>query len=89
MWNTVTIQYNPLIEEEWDEHFKVSKIMPKVASEKLFWGPLTKTLEPQSTLKFHYSGLAALIVNTNFTEVVCLMPATSGTIETASRCSSV
>ena len=23
MWNTVTIQYNPLIEEEWDEHFKV------------------------------------------------------------------
>ena len=24
MWNTVTIQYNPLIEEEWDEHFKVS-----------------------------------------------------------------
>ena len=26
MWNTVTIQYNPLIEEEWDEHFKVSYI---------------------------------------------------------------
>ena len=26
MWNTVTIQYNPLIEEEWDEHFKVSFI---------------------------------------------------------------
>merc|ERR1711963_410003 len=24
MWNTVTIQYNPLIEEEWDEHFKVT-----------------------------------------------------------------
>ena len=24
MWNTITIQYNPLIEEEWDEHFKVS-----------------------------------------------------------------
>jgi hypothetical protein len=24
MWNTVTIQYSPLIEEEWDEHFKVS-----------------------------------------------------------------
>ena len=23
MWNTITIQYNPLIEEEWDEHFKV------------------------------------------------------------------
>ena len=26
MWNTVTIQYNPMIEEEWDEHFKVSFI---------------------------------------------------------------
>ena len=26
MWNTVTIQYNPLIEEEWDEHFKVNFI---------------------------------------------------------------
>ena len=25
MWNTVTIQYNPLIEEEWDEHFKVQQ----------------------------------------------------------------
>ena len=25
MWNTVTIQYSPLIEEEWDEHFKVWK----------------------------------------------------------------
>ena len=25
MWNTITIQYNPLIEEEWDEHFKVEK----------------------------------------------------------------
>ena len=25
MWNTVTIQYNPLIEEEWDEHFKVTQ----------------------------------------------------------------
>lgn len=24
MWNTVTVQYNPLIEEEWDEHFKVT-----------------------------------------------------------------
>ena len=24
MWNTITIQYNPLIEEEWDEHFKVT-----------------------------------------------------------------
>ena len=24
MWNTITIQYNPLIEEEWDEHFKVN-----------------------------------------------------------------
>ncbi|XP_068631738.1 uncharacterized protein [Battus philenor] len=24
MWNTVTIQYNPLIEEELDEHFKLS-----------------------------------------------------------------
>ncbi|XP_040571406.1 uncharacterized protein [Lepeophtheirus salmonis] len=24
MWNTVTIQYSPLIEEEWDEHFKVT-----------------------------------------------------------------
>ena len=24
MYNTVTIQYNPLIEEEWDEHFKVT-----------------------------------------------------------------
>ena len=23
MWNTITIQYSPLIEEEWDEHFKV------------------------------------------------------------------
>jgi hypothetical protein len=30
MWNTVTIQYNPLIEEEWDEHFKVTK-PPSVA----------------------------------------------------------
>jgi hypothetical protein len=27
MWNTVTIQYNPLIEEEWDEHFKVRNIL--------------------------------------------------------------
>ena len=26
MWNTITIQYNPLIEEEWDEHFKVKRI---------------------------------------------------------------
>ncbi|GAB6029397.1 hypothetical protein CHUAL_005156 [Chamberlinius hualienensis] len=24
MWNTVTVQYNPLIEEEWDEHFRVT-----------------------------------------------------------------
>ena len=24
MWNTITIQYNPLIEEEWDEHFKIT-----------------------------------------------------------------
>ncbi|GLH10304.1 Uncharacterized protein GBIM_15237, partial [Gryllus bimaculatus] len=24
MWNTVTVQYNPLIEEDWDEHFKVT-----------------------------------------------------------------
>ncbi|XP_059473403.1 uncharacterized protein LOC132195433 isoform X2 [Neocloeon triangulifer] len=24
MWNTVTVQYNPMIEEEWDEHFKVT-----------------------------------------------------------------
>lgn len=24
MWNTVTVQYNPLIEEEYDEHFKVT-----------------------------------------------------------------
>ncbi|XP_076053513.1 uncharacterized protein LOC143032531 [Oratosquilla oratoria] len=24
MWNTLTVQYNPLIEEEWDEHFKVT-----------------------------------------------------------------
>jgi len=24
MWNTVTIQYSSLIEEEWDEHFKVT-----------------------------------------------------------------
>uniref|UniRef100_A0A182N7Q1 ZP domain-containing protein n=1 Tax=Anopheles dirus TaxID=7168 RepID=A0A182N7Q1_9DIPT len=24
MWNTVTVQYNPLIEEEFDEHFKVT-----------------------------------------------------------------
>jgi hypothetical protein len=24
MWNTVTVQYNSLIEEEWDEHFKVT-----------------------------------------------------------------
>ncbi|KAL0268361.1 UNVERIFIED_CONTAM: hypothetical protein PYX00_010335 [Menopon gallinae] len=24
MWNTITVQYNPLIEEEWDEHFKVT-----------------------------------------------------------------
>ncbi len=45
MWNTVTIQYNPLIEEEWDEHFKVSKLKPKVASEKPFRGPLIKTFE--------------------------------------------
>jgi hypothetical protein len=27
MWNTVTIQYNPLIEEEWDEHFKVGTLV--------------------------------------------------------------
>jgi len=24
MWNTLSIQYNPIIEQEWDEHFKVS-----------------------------------------------------------------
>nr|XP_053640547.1 uncharacterized protein LOC128694449 [Cherax quadricarinatus] len=24
MWNTLTVQYNPLIEEVWDEHFKVT-----------------------------------------------------------------
>ncbi|XP_057653421.1 uncharacterized protein LOC130892206 [Diorhabda carinulata] len=24
MWNTITVQYNPLIEEEYDEHFKVT-----------------------------------------------------------------
>ncbi|CAG0903190.1 unnamed protein product [Darwinula stevensoni] len=24
MWNTVTVQYNSMIEEEWDEHFKVT-----------------------------------------------------------------
>lgn len=24
MWNTITVQYNPLIEEEFDEHFKVT-----------------------------------------------------------------
>lgn len=24
MWNTVTVQYNPMIEEEWDEHFKIT-----------------------------------------------------------------
>ncbi|XP_043285483.1 uncharacterized protein [Venturia canescens] len=24
MWNTVTVQYNPMIEEEFDEHFKVT-----------------------------------------------------------------
>jgi len=24
MWNTVTVQYNHMIEEEWDEHFKVT-----------------------------------------------------------------
>ncbi|XP_066954186.1 uncharacterized protein [Macrobrachium rosenbergii] len=24
MWNTLTVQYNALIEEEWDEHFKVT-----------------------------------------------------------------
>jgi hypothetical protein len=32
MWNTVTIQYNPLIEEEWDEHFKViNRLIRRVA----------------------------------------------------------
>lgn len=24
MWNTLTVQYNSIIEEEWDEHFKVT-----------------------------------------------------------------
>lgn len=24
MWNTVSVQYNAMIEEEWDEHFKVT-----------------------------------------------------------------
>lgn len=24
MWNTLSIQYNPMIEQEWDEHFRVS-----------------------------------------------------------------
>jgi hypothetical protein len=24
MWNTLSIQYNPVIEQEWDEHFRVS-----------------------------------------------------------------
>lgn len=24
MWNTLSIQYSPLIEEEWDEHYKVT-----------------------------------------------------------------
>ena len=24
MWNTLSIQYNPLIEEEWDEHYRVT-----------------------------------------------------------------
>ncbi len=34
MWNTVTIQYSPLIEEEWDEHFKVNYfVSPPVCSD--------------------------------------------------------
>lgn len=24
MWNTLSIQYNSIIEQEWDEHFRVS-----------------------------------------------------------------
>lgn len=24
MWNTLSIQYNPMIEEEWDEHYRVT-----------------------------------------------------------------
>ena len=24
MWNTLSIQYNSLIEEEWDEHYRVT-----------------------------------------------------------------
>lgn len=24
MWNTITVQYNPEIEEDWDEHFQVT-----------------------------------------------------------------
>lgn len=24
MWNTLSIQYNPIVEQEWDEHFRVS-----------------------------------------------------------------
>lgn len=24
MWNTLSIQYNELIEEEWDEHYRVT-----------------------------------------------------------------
>jgi hypothetical protein len=58
MWNTVTIQYNPLIEEEWDEHFKVRKIIVKLVSEKPFRGPLTKHL----SFRRAYSRLAAVAV---------------------------
>ena len=44
MWNTVTIQYNPLIEEEWDEHFKVrvrilvtSVMLPRPSGHLRIW----------------------------------------------------
>ncbi len=37
MWNTVTIQYSPLIEEEWDEHFKVNYLVsPSVCSDFMY-----------------------------------------------------
>ena len=44
MWNTVTIQYNPLIEEEWDEHFKVrvrilvtNVMLPRLSGHLRIW----------------------------------------------------
>ncbi|GFT19398.1 ZP domain-containing protein [Trichonephila clavipes] len=56
MWNTITVQYNPEIEEDWDEHFQVTceygyefrrtVTFPVVGVEKNTASPYLVTLSP-------------------------------------------